>query len=278
MGLSTYRVPKEMFSVNRNKVVDALREEIVGFDDFVLYLEGGKSLTRNDSDHEPVFRQESYFYYLFGVTEPDHCGLIYLKTGKTVLFTPRLGRDYATIMGHVPMPDDIKLKYHVDDVLFTDVIEEELAGFCSRSKGRKVLVLSGTNSDSGKQYQPPNFTTDDIIMDSGILFPILSECRVTKSKMELDLIRHCTEVTSLAHVFTMKHMKPGMMEYQGESLFRHYIYYNFGARHVGYTSICGCGPNSAILHYGHAGGKNIQLPTSMFTTKIILTAICHSSK
>jgi len=34
------------------------------------------------------------------------------------------------------------------------------------------------------------------------------------------------------------------------------VYYNFGARHVGYTSICGCGPSGAVLHYGHAGAPN----------------------
>jgi len=79
---------------------------------------------------------------------------------------------------------------------------------------------------------------------------------VTKSQMELDILRYCTEITSFAHVFTMKHMHPGMMEYQGESLFRHYIYYNFGARNVGYTNICGCGPSGAVLHYGHAGAPN----------------------
>jgi Xaa-Pro dipeptidase len=54
----------------------------------------------------------------------------------------------------------------------------------------------------------------------------------------------------------MRNMKPGMYEYQAESLFRHYCYYNYGCRLMGYTPICGCGPSGAILHYGHSGEPN----------------------
>jgi Xaa-Pro dipeptidase len=59
----------------------------------------------------------------------------------------------------------------------------------------------------------------------------------------------------------MRNFKPGMMEYQGESLFRHYCYYNYGCRLVGYTPICGCGPNAATLHYGHTGEPNDRQTT-----------------
>ena len=52
-----------------------------------------------------------------------------------------------------------------------------------------------------------------------------------------------------------------MMEYQVESLFTHYCYYNGGCRNVSYTCICGTGKNSAVLHYGHAGAPNDKLIT-----------------
>jgi len=51
-------------------------------------------------------------------------------------------------------------------------------------------------------------------------------------------------------------LRPPLYEYQCESLFKHYTYYNYGSRFTAYTSICGCGPNSAILHYGHTGEPN----------------------
>lgn len=82
------------------------------------------------------------------------------------------------------------------------------------------------------------------------------ECRVIKSPAEIDLLRYTNWVSSMAHVDTMRTCQPNMMEYQLESTFLHYTYYYGGMRHMAYTCICGCGPNSSILHYGHAGRPN----------------------
>ncbi|TRY90159.1 hypothetical protein DNTS_033346, partial [Danionella cerebrum] len=54
----------------------------------------------------------------------------------------------------------------------------------------------------------------------------------------------------------MRRVKPGMKEYEMESLFQHYCYSHGGMRHTSYTCICGSGNNSSVLHYGHAGAPN----------------------
>ena len=232
MGPNTFHVPiEDVFVANRNKLLQQVDDPHA-----VIYLQGGPSTTRFDSDHEPLFRQESYFWYLTGVKEPD-CSLVLLPTNRTVLFVPRLPPEYATIMGSIRSLDEWKRIYHVDAVKYTDNVERFLEKLLLEDEHKQLWLLHGLNSDSGKHFEPPSLQSKLLKARSNTtcLFPVLAECRVTKSEAELQLLRHVTEVTSFGHVHTMRHMQPGRMEYQGESLFRHYCYYQYGCRHVGYT-------------------------------------------
>jgi Xaa-Pro dipeptidase len=266
MGQETYHVSlKNVFGQNRRKLCKALQQKPVSEGNLVVYLHGGPSETRFDSDHEPLFRQESYFWYLTGVKEPDCAIAIDVATQHATLFIPNLPASYATIMGRIKTREEWKEHYQVGEVLFTDDVEDTLAGMLEkRSNGTKskLLLMKGLNSDSGKVYEPPvtivNHEKLSSHVDVELLFPILAECRVFKTTAEQGVLQFVTEVTSFAHAYVMRNMKPGMMEYQGESLFRHYCYYNYGCRLVGYTPICGCGPDAAVLHYGHAGEPNAR--------------------
>uniref|UniRef100_A0A673GS01 Xaa-Pro dipeptidase n=1 Tax=Sinocyclocheilus rhinocerous TaxID=307959 RepID=A0A673GS01_9TELE len=79
---------------------------------------------------------------------------------------------------------------------------------------------------------------------------------VSATDMELEVLRYTNRISSEAHKEVMKRVKPGVKEYEMESLFQHYCYARGGMRHTSYTCICGSGNNSSILHYGHAGSPN----------------------
>lgn len=103
------------------------------------------------------------------------------------------------------------------------------------------------------------------------MFPIYS--RVRKTKAELEVLRFATAVSSAAHRAVMRKIRPGMKEYQLESIFQHHTYYNGGCRHQAYTNICGSGCNAAVLHYGHAGAPNARTVRSCHSVASISTPL-----
>jgi Xaa-Pro dipeptidase len=112
----------------------------------VILLQGGKSRTQYDTDREILFRQESFFQWAFGVKEPDCFGLLDITRDKSVLFIPRLPREYAVWMGEIKSPQTFQQLYEVDEVRYVDQIQHYLQEInCS-----VIFVLKGQNTDSGK--------------------------------------------------------------------------------------------------------------------------------
>ncbi|EDV91477.1 xaa-Pro dipeptidase [Drosophila grimshawi] len=259
---SCHEVPMTLFKNNRDKVCKAIvaksQEGLkLGTGQLLILLEGGKELSYYNTDVDYVFRQESYFQYMFGAKEPGCLGILNIdtKTGKpsAVLFVPRLPDEYETWMGSLLKPDEFKAMYGVDEVYYVD----ELETYLEKASPQLILTLSGTNSDSGLTMQPPEFAgKEKYVTNCDLLYPIISECRVIKSAEEIEVLRYVAKVSSDAHIKVMQFIRPGRMEYEGESVFLHHAYAVGGCRHASYTCICGSGTNSAILHYGHAGAPN----------------------
>lgn len=143
-------------------------------------------------------------------------------------------------------------------VIFTDEVDTFLPGaIAAEGTGARIHTLSGSNSDSGLSVNQtyPSLKLDAPFDDSAF-HHILSTARVTKSEAEIAVMHYSAYVASNAHVAVMRSTKPGMMEYELEARFLFEIYKNGGARKCAYTNICACGPNNAVLHYGHAAAPN----------------------
>jgi len=228
-----------------------------GNDRGVIILKGGETPYRHETDHEQLFRQESYFHYLFGVKDPDFWGAIDVSSGKSFLFVPNYPASYAVWMGKIRTPAEWKELYEVDEVRYVDKMVDVLS---NELKCQTLHILSGENSDSGRKHVELTFEgIDKFHVNKQKLTPILAECRVHKSPLELDVLRYVNKVSSDAHRKVMRSVRPGMAEYEMESLFLHEVYARGGCRHVSYTCICASGENSSILHYGHASFPNSRV-------------------
>jgi len=262
MGNETLAIPMELFAVNRKRLVEALRKEKDVPQGSVVLLQGGgdQGVCEGDSsDVGPVFRQESYFHWTFGVLEPDFYGAVDVATGRSILYQPRLPESYAIIMGHIPSAEEIVERYRVDEVRYVDEMPDHLRSVLG-STVPTLLLLEGPNTDSGKMTRPAAFDgMSEFTTNRGLLHPIIAELRVVKTDMELEALRYANKISSAAHMHVMRTVKPGMREYQAESAFLHHTYFYGGARHVCYTCIAAGGSSGAVLHYGHAGAPNNRM-------------------
>ncbi|XP_065849908.1 uncharacterized protein [Euphorbia lathyris] len=259
-SLSPPRVPMELHVVNREKLLKSLRQHLTETSrphcGFVL-LQGGEEQTRYCTDHLELFRQESYFAYLFGVAEPDFYGAIDIATGKSILFAPRLPADYAVWLGEIKPSSYFQERYMVNMVYYRDEIVKVLHELSKEVEKPLLFLLHGLNTDSNNFSKPAEFEgIEKFETDLNTLHPILTECRVVKSELELSVIQFANDISSEAHVEVMRNARPGMKEYQLESIFLHHTYMYGGCRHCSYTCICATGENSAVLHYGHAAAPN----------------------
>ncbi|XP_068652092.1 uncharacterized protein [Aristolochia californica] len=253
----------ELHALNRAKLVRAVREHLAasnrplhGF----VFLQGGEEQTRYCSDHVILFRQESYFAYLFGVREPDFYGAIDIASGKSILFAPRLSDDYAVWLGEIKPLSYFKQRYMVNMVCYTDQMVKVLYDHYQVLGKPFLFLLYGLNTDSKKFSKPAELEEmEKFETDRSTLHPILTECRIFKSGMELELIQYATDISSEAHIEVMRKTKVGMKEYQLESLFLHHVYMYGGCRYCSYTCICATGESSSVLHYGHAAAPNDRI-------------------
>ena len=236
----------------------------------------GQSELRHDTDHEPVFRQESFFAAFFGVREPDFFALILPNTPKsgtstvshrTILVAPDLGDDYEIWAGHRKSAADWAAVYGVDTVLigagavgpYLDAHAPHVQQLWSLGPG------VGRNADSGSDHAGVGdlgaarltlaLPTSVSLAPSPLLYWAAVEARTVKSGAIADLMRTVADVSAQAHIAVMAATTAGQREFEAEAEFRRRVA-AAGCRHTSYTCICGSGDNGSALHYGHAGAPN----------------------
>nr|CDJ93912.1 Peptidase M24B and Peptidase M24 domain containing protein [Haemonchus contortus] len=255
-GDNTLKISAKLFAENRARLIEALKK-IAPI--AVVLLRGGTEKNRYNTDLDELpFRQESYFFWTFGVHESDFFGAIDVNSGKSCLFPPVLDPSYAIWDGKINDESFFKKKYEVDEVRFqtTNAIKDYL----QELQIKKVLLLKAENTDSGIILEAPTFAGNESFdIDVDTLYPIMAELRVLKTDKELEVMRYASKIASVAHRATMKAVRAGMYEYQMESVFRHICYYHGGCRHLASTCIVASGRNASVLHYGHANAPNDKL-------------------
>ena len=220
----------------------------------VAVFAGAHEIKRNhDTDFE--FRQETDFYYLTRLNEPDCVAVVAPNhpEHEYILFVrPRIREEEVWTGIRAGVAGAIA-KHGADAAYDIAQIGEVLPKYLENVEKlyyrfgndpgfdqRVISTIKHIREQARKGIYAPTTIVDPAT--------IVHEMRLRKSEEDLRDLRRAVDISAEGHLAAMKHCKPGMYEYELEALVE-YTFRKNGANGVGYPSIVGSGFNTTILHY-----------------------------
>jgi Xaa-Pro aminopeptidase len=211
------------------------------------------ALRNNDTEYE--YRQSSDFYYLTGFTEPEAVLVLapQRETERVTLFMRPRDRALEIWNGKrlgveaAPSALGVDAAYPIDEL--AQRLPDALAGAHTAyvHLGEDVAfdrtfftALSAARAKTRRAGFAP-----DTFVEPGT---IVHEMRLIKDADEIDAMRRAAAITRLGFIAGMRATRPGLNEYELESIIEH-TYRSNGAQDVAYPSIVAGGDNATILHY-----------------------------
>ncbi len=210
---------------------------------------------RRNQDTDFEFRQDTDFYYLTRLNEPDCVAVLAPNhpEHKYVLFVRPRKREEEIWTGLRAGVEGAVRNFGADAAYDIAELDRVLPKYLQNV--HTLYYRFGHNSEFDQKV----FGTIKHIRErvrGGVYAPttiidpmtIVHEMRLRKGEDDLNNLRRAAAISAEGHVAAMQHCKPGMYEYELEAVVE-YVFRKRGATGVGYPSIVGAGFNSTILHY-----------------------------
>ena len=240
------------FQLNRENYLKNLKLRFPRLNEnSVIIFQGGRLAPKYDSDtNYYYFDQESNFYYLTGVREPNMYFVLDVQSGEGCLFYEK-EPDENKVWMVVPSCEDIEKKYGIKTLL-----KSSLEKFLQKRNMEVIYILDGINENSDLPVNSAelNFVGDYAYLNKKInhdkyIYMVLCDTRRIKNEKEKALLKYIAQISNKAHMALMKYMKPGLNERDTENFFLQYLRDNNYCRFMAYGCICASGANAATLHY-----------------------------
>lgn len=210
---------------------------------------------RRNADTDFEFRQDTDFFYLTRLNEPDSVAIIAPghPEHKYILFVRPRKREEEIWTGLRAGVEGAVKNHGADAAYEIGQLKELLPKYLQNVE--KVYYRLGLNQNFDQQLIAAishirNKVRTGVYAPTTIIDPgtIVHELRLRKNTDELNDLRRAAQISAEGHVAAMKHCQPGMYEYELEAVVE-YVFRKNGATGVGYPSIVGAGFNTTILHY-----------------------------
>ena len=237
----------EEHAARRRAVLDSIGPSVV--------VVGAQPVYPRNADTEHPYRQDSDFFYLTGLDEPECVAILtnVHEEHRFVLFVRPRDPERETWDGPRAGVDGAKLRFGADAAFPIAELAEKLPGYLTnahrlvyglgRDAAMDARVLSALHTVRRRQRAgvlPPHEIVDPAI--------VLHELRLVKSPAEIAIMRRAIEATRESHLAAMRVAKPGAYEHDVEAEMLR-VWRRHGAERPAYEPIVGSGPNATILHY-----------------------------
>jgi Xaa-Pro aminopeptidase len=235
---------KSFFNGNRLNLVNALPNS--------LLVVSANSMLQKSADIAFPFRQDSNFWYLTGILEPDLILLINTKSGKTTLFLPEKNSYQIEWDGELDK-SELKQKSGIENFAY----EKELTEYLRQAKNDKLQICYlaplpklvepyGFYANPARQILETKIkiiepNPKDIRLD-------LAKLRQIKQPIEIEAVRKAIEITNKS----LNEIKSRLTEFKFESDVERELSIQFlqnGGDGHKFDPIIASGKNASIIHY-----------------------------
>ena len=240
------KIDQKEYKLRRQKLFKHMDENSL------LILSGATEKVRNNDVHYE-FRQDSNFWYLTGLEEPDAI-MIMLKKDSTkyILFLQQKKIEEEVWNGYKIGTEKAKKYFLADESFENNQLDKlsELILSCEKiyynlGSSKKIDEMIFEGIENLRKTKSRTGIPNPLIMDPTIL---IDSMRLLKSKNEISMIKTAIDITSNGFTEAIKCTAYGKYEFEIQEMLEKEFRLS-GAKRNGYPSIVASGKNSCILHY-----------------------------
>ena len=201
-------------------------------------------------------KQNSHFIYFTGVEEPNSILIIDGMKKESILFLPSVESSekilkeetgVARVMPVSRLARQLASYQEQTDIIYTPFDKWDAAYVPKGLLDPGIRLSREINFISQIKERIPFFRFKDISRAIG-------ELRVIKSPAEIEVMRECARISSLAHIEVLRSARPGMYEWELAALFE-YTIKRLGGQSFGYEPIVPSVPRWYDSHYSDNSRK-----------------------
>lgn len=209
---------------------------------------------KSTADAHYSFLPNKNFYYLTGCTEENFIVAIYKGENgiESTLFIEKPDYDIEKWVGRKTTKEAVIEKSGAKLVEYLEGFDAWINRMVYADKVKHLFLdlekVSADEEDSVAAKYGKDFISRYPFIPLKTLHPIMTSLRSIKEDYEIEQMRAAVDLTHMGLNEMMAFLKPGVYEYQLESIFAHTIRMN-GADGNSFPTIAASGEDAVILHY-----------------------------